>query len=147
FIKDILSGGQVVWLQPSTYARILSQDAFIQAFFNFMLLMPFGVYLRYFFNKRRHWGKSLGLGFLISLFFELTQLTGIYGIYICSYRIFDVDDLLLNSTGALFGFVIAPVLLAVFTARESLLANGKNWQKGKYISPLPQLLAIIVDYL
>lgn len=147
FIKDILSGGQVVWLQPSTYARILSQDAFIQAFFNFMLLMPFGVYLRYFFNKRRHWGKALGLGFLISLFFEVTQLTGIYGIYNCPYRIFDVDDLLLNSTGALFGFLIAPVLLALFPSRESVLAKGKNLQKGKYISPLSQLLAIIVDYL
>ena len=30
--------------------------------------------------------------FLLSLFFEVTQLTGLYFLYPGSYRLFDVDD-------------------------------------------------------
>src|SRR5699024_11195558 len=95
FIKDIISSSTVVWSQPSTYVSLLTQSCSIQSIFNFLLLMPFGVYLRYFFNRRRYWKKAFGLGFILSLFYEVTQLTGIYGIYNCPYRIFDVDDLFL----------------------------------------------------
>lgn len=73
-----------------------------------------------------------------------TQLTGIYGIYNCPYRIFDVDDLILNSTGALFGFVIAPVLLALFPSRKSLIAKGEKMQENPLVPPLLQLLAVFI---
>src|SRR5699024_8528155 len=109
--------------------------------------MPFGVYLRYFFKHRRYWKKALGLGFILSLFYEVTQLTGIYGIYNCPYRLFDVDDLLLNSTGALVGFLFAPILLALFPSRESVVEKGKYLQTKKTVSPLSQLVAVIIDYL
>src|SRR5699024_547538 len=92
-IKDIISSSTVVWSQPSTYVRLFTQTASLQAIVNFLLLMPFGVYLRYFFNRRRYWKKAFWLSFILSLFYEVTQLTGIYGIYNCPYRIFDVDDL------------------------------------------------------
>ena len=144
FLKDIISGSSVVLSQPSTYIRLLTQTAFIQAVFNFLLLLPFGVYLRYFFNKRLHWKKAFGLGFALSLFYEVTQITGIYGIYNCPYRIFDVDDLLLNSTGALFGFLLAPILLALFPSQESVLAKAEH--KMKSVPPLSQLLAVMIDY-
>jgi len=147
FITDIMSTSSVVWSQPSTYGRILTESVFYQAVFNLLLLMPFGVYLRYFFSHRRYWKRALGLGFLLSLFYEITQITGIYGIYNCPYRIFDVDDLLLNSTGALIGFLIAPILLALFPSRKSVEAKGKELQKVKYVSPLSQLVAVITDYL
>src|SRR5690625_3520568 len=136
FMKDIISGSSIVLSQPSTYIRLLTQSAFVQAVFNFLLLMPFGVYLRYFLNKRHHWKKVFGLGFTLSLFYEVTQITGIYGIYNCPYRIFDVDDLLLNSTGALFGFLLAPILLALFASRKSVEAKGEELQKVKYVSLL-----------
>ncbi|HLQ98403.1 MAG TPA: VanZ family protein [Candidatus Dormibacteraeota bacterium] len=147
FIKDIMSSSSVVWSHPSTYGRLLTESAFFQAVFNFLLLMPFGVYLRYFFNHRGFWKKALGLGFSLSLFYEITQITGIYGIYNCPYRIFDVDDLLLNSTGALIGFLLAPILLALFPSRKSVEAKGEELQKVKYVSPLSQLVAIMTDYL
>lgn len=129
FVRDIMNSGSVVWSQPSTYVRLLTQSAFLQAAFNFLLLLPLGVYLRYFFQQKRFWKKALGFGFALSLFIETTQITGIYGIYNCPYRIFDVDDLILNSTGALFGFVIAPVLLALFPSRKSLIAKGEKCKK------------------
>lgn len=147
FIWEMIHSRTVVWSQPSTYVRVLSDSVFLQAAFNFLLLLPFGVYLRYFFQHKRYWKQALGLGFALSLFYETTQITGIYGIYNCPYRIFDVDDLLLNSTGALFGFIIAPVILALFPSRSNLIAKGEKMQASPLIPPLPQLLAVLVDYL
>lgn len=147
FIWEVIHSRSVVWSQPSTFVRVLTDNVFLQAAFNFLLLLPFGVYLRYFFQHKRYWKKALGLGFALSLFFETTQITGIYGIYNCPYRIFDVDDLLLNSTGALFGFIIAPVILALFPSRNTLIAKGEQMQDSPLIPPLPQLLAVLIDYL
>lgn len=87
------------------------------------------------------------MGFALSLFFEITQLTGIYGIYNCAYRIFDVDDLILNSTGSLFGFLVAPVILALFPSRKSLIAKGEKMLESQFAPPLSQLVAIFIDYL
>lgn len=147
FIWDIIHSSSVVWSQPSTYIQLFKQSAFLQAAFNFLLLLPFGVYLRYFFREKRDWKKALGFGFTLSLFYEITQITGIYGIYNCAYRIFDVDDLILNSTGALFGFLVAPVILALFPSRNSLIAKGEKIRESHFVPPLSQLVAIFIDYL
>lgn len=126
---------------------MLKHGAFWQAAFNFLLLLPFGVYLRYFFQEKRYWKRAFGLGLALSLFYEITQLTGIYGIYNCPYRIFDVDDLFLNSTGALFGFLVAPILLALFPSQKSLAAKAEKIQHSSLVPPLSQLIAIYIDYL
>ncbi|QTD39418.1 VanZ family protein [Sporosarcina sp. Te-1] len=147
FIQDIIKSSSVIWSQPSSYTQILNQSAFWQAVFNFLLLLPLGVYLRYWFNEKRYWTRALALGFILSLFYEVTQITGIYGIYNCPYRIFDVDDLMLNSTGALFGFLIAPVVLAFFPSKEKLLLKAEKMQESHRVAPLSQLLAIGIDYI
>lgn len=46
-------------------------------------------------------------GACFSLGLELAQLTGLFGVYPCAYRTFDVDDLLLNTLGAWLGSSIA----------------------------------------
>lgn len=147
FIGDIIKNSSVVWSQPTTYVRLLSQSVFLQAAFNFLLLLPLGVYLRYFLQERRYWKKAFGFGLGLSLFYEITQITGIYGIYNCAYRIFDVDDLILNSTGTLVGFLIAPVILALFPSRKNLLAKSEELKGISTVPPLSQLLATLIDYL
>lgn len=147
FIRDTVKGSSITWSQPRSYIQLFNQSAFWQAAFNFLLLLPFGVYLRYFFKEKRYWKKAFTLGFTLSLFYEVTQVTGIYGIYKCPYRIFDVDDLMLNSTGALFGFFIAPVILALFPSKEKLLAKAEKMQKSHLVPPLSQLLAVLIDYI
>src|SRR5699024_7309442 len=107
---------------------------------------PFGVYLRYFFNQRSYWKRAFGLGFLLSLFFEITQLTGVYGIYNCHFRIFDVDDLLLNSTGTLFEFLNASIMLAVCPSRENVVEEVKSLQMEERVLPLLQLAGVVIDY-
>ncbi|WP_225743531.1 VanZ family protein [Marinilactibacillus sp. Marseille-P9653] len=146
FIWDIVHSSAVI-TQLSTYIELFKQSAFLQAFFNLLLLLPFGVYLRYFFQSEKYWKKVFGLGFLVSLFFEVTQLTGIYGLYNAPYRIFDIDDLFLNSTGALLGFFIAPVILSLFPSRKTIQEKSLQVKKRSYIYPLQELLAVVVDYL
>ena len=64
-----------------------------------LLLVPLGMYLRYYF--RRTWWQTLAIGVLVTLSFETTQLTGLWGLYEHPYRLFDVDDLMMNTLGAM----------------------------------------------
>lgn len=76
---------------------------------NLALLVPLGVYLRYYLRTRLVTAAAAGL--VMSLFFEVTQLTGVYFIYPCPYRLFNVDDLILNTSGAVLGWsLIVPLV-------------------------------------
>uniref|UniRef100_UPI00406CF3BD VanZ family protein n=1 Tax=Psychrobacillus sp. FSL H8-0483 TaxID=2921389 RepID=UPI00406CF3BD len=147
FVKNTFENSGIVFSQPGTYALILKQPSFFQALFNFLLLLPFGVYLRYFFQSKRHWKKAFVFGFALTLFYEITQVTGIYGIYNCPYRIFDVDDLLLNSMGALVGFFLAPIFLSLFPSKKSVQAKAEQLAEKDEIRPLAQLFAIMFDII
>ncbi|WP_418301758.1 VanZ family protein [Lysinibacillus fusiformis] len=147
FIEDILKDSGVVLTNPFTWLAITKQQAFYQAFFNFLLLMPFGVYLRYFLQERRYWKRAFLLSFLLTLFYEITQRTGIYGIFNCAYRIFDVDDLLLNSVGALLGFFLAPIVWALFPSHDEVEAKAAEMEKNDIVKPISILLALVIDLL
>src|SRR5699024_10683375 len=108
--------------------------------------MPFGVYLRYFFNQRSYWKGALGVGFLLTLFYEITQLTGVYDIYNCTYLILDVDVLMLHSTGTVVCLLIALTLLVLFSSRENIVEKEKNLQMEERVLPLSQLAAVVIDY-
>jgi glycopeptide antibiotics resistance protein len=72
---------------------------------NVVLLAPLGFFLRYLFRIRLP--AAIALGFAVSLLFELTQLTGLWFVYPCAYRLFSIDDLILNTTGAALGALLA----------------------------------------
>lgn len=91
FIQEIISHTSAVLTKPATYFYLLKESAFLQVAFNVLLTVPFGIYLRYYF--RRSFLQTICISFFLSLFFELTQVTGLYGIYNCAYRLFDIDDL------------------------------------------------------
>lgn len=67
--------------------------------------MPFGLYLRYLF--KRSFKQTFVLSFLLTLSFELIQRSSLFGLYPRPYRLFDVDDLMINTLGSLIGFGIA----------------------------------------
>lgn len=145
FVKDIMKETPMVWSQPTSYIGMIQSRAFLQVLFNVCLLMPLGVYIRYFWQKRSHWKKALVCGFSLSLFFEITQITGFYGYYDCPYRLFDVDDLLLNTSGTVLGFLVAPILLALFPSRARIQAKSEQIVEQNKVYPVPQLLALIID--
>lgn len=70
-------------------------------FFNVIMLIPSGFFLRRLYKFRKR--EMILVGFFISLIFEFTQLTGLFGIYPKPYRIFDVDDLIQNTFGFFLG--------------------------------------------
>ncbi|MEC0234958.1 VanZ family protein [Paenibacillus kribbensis] len=104
FIHDIVRETSVSPAHPSSYLHVLKERAFLQVAFNVLMTVPFGIFLRYYFRAR--WGWCLILSFTLSLFFEVTQLTGLYGFFDHAYRVFDVDDLMANTLGGMLGFLL-----------------------------------------
>jgi len=142
FIHDILKETSIVVSNPSSYLHLLKERAFLQVLFNIFLTVPFGMMLRYYY--RLGWLRCILYTFLLSLFFELTQLTGLYGIYQHPYRVFDVDDLLMNTLGGIVG-----VLIADWTS--SLLPNVERLDAGvdpaaKRVTYLRRAIAYIIDF-
>lgn len=93
---------------------IVRSRAFLQVFYNFVLFLPLGFFLRY--RYRRGLIFTALAGFALSLTVEFTQLTGDWGLYPCPYRLFDVDDLLTNTTGTVIGWGLAFPLMRVLPA-------------------------------
>ena len=121
----------------------LNRSTVYTVLFNLLMTIPFGIYLRYFFKKK--WWQTILWTFLLSLFFEITQLTGLYGIYPKPYRIFDVDDLIVNTMGGIVGFIITPILTMFFPTQEEL--NSKGYEKGKKVRLLRRFVAFVVDVI
>ncbi|SKC73757.1 VanZ family protein [Maledivibacter halophilus] len=143
FILDFLKETNLQWNQPSTYLNILGERALLQAVFNVILLMPLGIYLRYYFRKSL--GKTIIITFLISLFFETTQVTGLYGIFKTPYRLFDVDDLILNTFGGILGYLLAPKITYFLPNSDKYDVNidFKNMQ----LSFTRRVVAAIIDFI
>lgn len=102
YFVDVMSTRAQVsgtWLNPATWSTAL----------NLVLLAPLSLFLRYLSGVR--FLPAVALGFGVSLFFELTQLTGLWFIYPCAYRLFSVDDLILNTLGAALAWIVAGPLI------------------------------------
>lgn len=119
---------------------IVKSHTFMVTAFNVLLLMPLGFFLRYLFQFRNAWLATL-IGFLTSLFFEITQLTALYGMYPCRYRHFEVDDLITNTFGCLIGFVIARYSTILPNVSSKPLLNHSE------VTLTQRFLAIFVDAL
>lgn len=128
---------------PHTWLAALKQSAFIQPFFNIVLTIPFGFYLRYYF--KRSVPQIIIMSFGLSLFFELTQLSGLYGFYPRPYRLFDVDDLILNTTGGLIGGVLAPILMQALPSRDTM--DAKSQARGVRVTLMRRLVAFFIDFM
>lgn len=143
FIQDILRETSVVKSEPSTYWRLLKERAFLQVAFNVLLTVPFGMLIRYYFRLGPL--RSLLLSFLLSLFFEVTQLTGIYGFYEHAYRVFDVDDLMTNTLGGMIGFLAAEWLSGLLPRIENLDRDVDL--SLKRVSYTRRAIALMFDYV
>lgn len=142
FVKDIINVIDINFNSISSYPEVINTQVFYVAVFNIILTIPFGIYLRYYFECR--WYKILLYGFFLSLFFELTQLSGLYGIYPRPYRLFDVDDLILNTMGAFIGYLITPVIVCFLPSRKKL--DEKSFENGKKVTLFRRALGFCIDF-
>ncbi len=84
---------------------------FQQACLNVLLFVPLGFFARTLW--RRGIVGAAAIGFAASLLVEITQLTANFGTAPYVYRIFDVDDLMNNSFGAVVGWIFGALLLSL----------------------------------
>lgn len=143
FLNDIKVTTNLNLNDINSIMDFLNRSTVYTVLFNLLMTIPFGIYLRYFFKKK--WWQTILWTFLLSLFFEITQLTGLYGIYPKPYRIFDVDDLIVNTMGGIVGFIITPILTMFFPTQEEL--NSKGYEKGKKVRLLRRFVAFVVDVI
>ena len=143
FIKDIMETIPSNINTLEEFIKIFNVSTVYIVIFNFFLTLPYGVYLRYYFNKK--WYQTIILTFILSLFFELTQLSGLYGIYPRPYRLFDVDDLIINTLGGLFGLIITPFFMLFLPTNQEL--ESQSYTKGKSVTILRRVIAVLIDII
>lgn len=142
FIDDFIRETSLVLRDPSTYVKSLSEPCFYTVIFNLFMTVPFGMYLRYYFKC--NFKKTIILSFLLSLFFEVTQLTGLYFIYPCAYRVFDVDDLIINTLGGIIGYGIMGLVNKYLPTREDI--DEDSIEAGENVSGLRRITLFMLDY-
>lgn len=122
-------------------ARSLTDFAVLQLALNVLLFMPLGFFLRVLGGRGILVAFAVGLG--VSLVIETTQLTGVWGLYPCAYRVFDVDDLLMNTVGAVLGSLLAFVVPRRFRGAAVTEAAGRP----RPVTRGRRLLAMTCDLL
>ncbi len=143
FVTDFITNTSLVVSDPSTYLKVLGEPWFYQVVYNVLLFVPFGVYLRYYFKCG--FLKTVVLSLLLSLFFELTQLTGLYGYYERAYRLFDVDDLMINTFGGLIGFAVGGLAIKFLPNRDEL--DKYAYKKGEKITVWRKIMCFMFDVI
>ena len=110
--------------------------------FNLIMTVPLGYFLREHFHVSLK--KTILFGFLTSLLYEVTQLTGLFFIYPRIYRVFDIDDLIINTSGALLGYVIAPLVSCLLP----VVSDTKNHRlvQGSEVAFAQRAIAAGIDF-
>lgn len=141
FIPKIFQQVHIEKDDPRTWINLLKSPAFMTNLLNVFMTIPFGMYLHYYFKKGVV--KTTIYSFFLSLFFELTQLSGLYFIYKGSYRLFAVDDLIFNTMGGFLGFFIVWPFMAFLPSREEI--DATSYERGKSISLPRRLISLMID--
>lgn len=104
---------------------------------NVVLFVPLGVGVAVVLGRRRPLATAALVGLAVSLTVELVQLTGTLGLYDCAYRLFDVDDLITNTVGAVLGAAAVP--LAAVRRRQRTRAAVER------VTGCRRLLGVTID--
>ena len=140
FVGDIIkSAGEIT--DFNAFINFFKSSSVYVALFNIVLTVPFGMYLRYHFKCSLK--KTFFLSFLLSLFFELTQLSGLYFIYPRAYRLFDVDDLILNTLGGVLGYFLLGLFKGILPSRDKI--DEESLIKGTKVSGLRRITLFFLD--
>ena len=143
FVSDIIREARLASANglDDAIRSILANRAFYQVVMNLVMFVPLGVYLHYYFHCSLR--RTLLLSLLLSLFFELTQLSGLYFIYPRGYRLFDVDDLIINTLGGLLGYALAGPLSKFLPTRADI--DRASYRRSQKVSLLRRLVALMCD--
>ena len=141
FINDFIRESSFVINDPTTYLKAIKEPCFYTVIFNIFMTIPFGMYLRYYFKC--NFKKTLFISFILSLFFELTQVSGLYGLYPYPYRVFDVDDLIMNTLGGIIGYFIMGFVDNFLPTREKI--DEDSLEAGEVVSGFRRITMFSLD--
>lgn len=103
---------------------------------NIILFIPFGFLCPLLWKSKRFWYRTIFAGFLLSLLIEISQ--------IFSFRVTDIDDLLMNTLGACIGYFcfvlfrkLSPCLSNIFA-----LENGGGFPVSRALRQEQPLLTV-----
>ena len=102
---------------------------------NAIMFAPLGFLLPAYFERYRHWGRTLAAGFLTSLTVELIQLF--------TFRATDVDDLIMNTLGCLVGFLLAKL---IFRHRTAVYRGKRDWLELTSVNAIVLLVIVFIRY-
>lgn len=141
FVSSIVKDSRFALSDPATWLTAIQTKAFKEYAANILMLVPFGMYMRYYF-KRSFW-QTVALSFLFSLFIETTQLTGLWFLYPRNYRLFDVDDLMSNTLGGLVGYLLLSPIYKYLPNRSKI--DKASYLRGQTVSLFRRLFALGID--
>ena len=114
-----------------------------QLLFNILLTVPFGMYMRYYFKLSLK--RTVLYSFLLSLFYETSQITALFGIYPGPYRLADVEDLICNTMGGVCGYYVASTIARVLPNRDEIDERCRAYSTR--VTGMRRFWAALFDYL
>ncbi len=130
-------------LSLATLKTYMKSMALWQLLFNILLTVPFGIYMRYYFKQNLK--RTILFSFLLSVFYEGSQLTALFGIYPGPYRLADVEDLICNTMGGVFGYQLAYLFSKFLPSRDEIDEHCRI--AGRIVSGMRRFWAVLFDYV
>ena len=128
-------------MERSTYFSAVGSSFALQYWFNILMLVPLGMFVRYLFKLDAK--RTAVICFSTTLLFEITQLTGVFFLFSKAYRSFYVDDLLCNFAGGMLGYWLMGKIAPLVERIEHKAAAA--YRSGTYISLFRRLAAFVID--
>lgn len=143
FVMDFIKKNPLVLSKPATWFKAFRHPTVYVPVFNIFMLIPFGIYLRYYFKCS--FKKTVLLTILLSLFFELTQLSGLYFIYPGPYRLADIDDIIQNTIGGCIGYALGRFAMTLLPSGDEI--DERSLEAGLRVLGMRICLSLIIDAL
>jgi len=128
------------WTSVPGILSLFGRRVFLQAILNFLLLLPLGFYLRYYFRSTVV--VAIPIVFLTTVMFELLQYSALFGLYPAPYRLFDVDDIIVNTFGGIVGYFAAPAAEKLFP-----IPSPRTATQSSQVGYARRLVAFAADLL
>ena len=127
--------GKNINLTPFQVLEVAALD-YVNFFGNLILFVPFGILLVLLSYRCRNIFVTAAFGLILSIGIEVMQLF--------SLRSTDIDDVLLNTCGAVFGFLIGKILLHIFRVYNVYV---KFWVKAaRYVMVVEFFYCLLVFF-
>lgn len=146
FIEKICDESKLEVRDPSTYKYLLTEAAFLEFLFHLLIFIPLGIYLRGHFEKNLL--ETIAISLLLTLTLKIIQTLGFDSVYNRQYRLFNIDDFMLDALSGVIGYYLTPVFMYLFPENivmdSHILSLGMDFEEID-VGYVRRLLSFLVD--